>query len=69
MIDIRRIIGPMPYDYGGKHATGREVWRQAASGTWCWMPEYEGDETEELPETEDIIEYNSRLDDAIIMGW
>lgn len=54
---IRLINGQMPFDrYDGAnfvHATGREVWRQAAAGNWCWQPEYSGDSTEDLPETEE----------------
>ena len=54
---IRLINGPMPFDRfedgkGYTHATGREVWKRAAAGNWCWQNEYEGDETEGLPETE-----------------
>ena len=52
MTRIRRIDGDMPFDSNGRHATGREVWQQAAAGNWCWMPEFEGDDTEDLPETE-----------------
>lgn len=61
MTRIRQINGPMPYDkYDGVnfvHATGREVWAQAASGDWCWQNEYEGDPTEDLPETEEAEDY------------
>ena len=53
MTRIRQINGPMPFDSFGRHATGREVWAQAASGDWCWQNEYEGDPTEDLPETEE----------------
>ena len=43
----------MPYDYNGRHATGREVYRLAADGIhWGWFPEYEGDDTEGLPVTD-----------------
>ena len=60
MTKIRYIIGGMPYDSNGRHATGREVWSQAAAGNWCWMPEYEGDDTVDLPETETQREYDAR---------
>ena len=39
---IRMINGPMPFDQNGWHATGREVWAQAAAGNWIWAPEFEG---------------------------
>lgn len=52
-VRIRRINGPMPFDSFGRHATGREVWRQSAAGTWGWADEFEGDPTEDLPETEE----------------
>ena len=54
-IRIRMINGPMPFDKDGKHATGREVWTQAAAGNWVWAPEFEGDDTEDMPETEEVI--------------
>lgn len=51
-IRIRNIDGSMPFDSNGRHATGREVWAKAAAGNWTWTVEYEGDDTEDLPETE-----------------
>lgn len=50
---IRRINGPMPFDKDGRHATGREVWAQAAAGNWVWAPEFEGDDTEDMEVTEE----------------
>ena len=58
---IRRIIGDMPYDAFGKHATGREVYAQSAGGNYVWLPEFEGDDTENLPTTETDEEYRDRL--------
>ena len=55
-IRIRCIVGPMPFDQNGRHATGREVWARAAAGNWCWVPEFEGDETEDMPDTEEVTE-------------
>ncbi len=49
---IRMINGPMPFDQNGRHATGREVWAQAAAGNWVWLPEFEGDDTEDMEVTE-----------------
>lgn len=51
-VRIRLIDGPMPFDEDGRRATGREVWGQAAAGNWVRINEYEGDATEDLPETE-----------------
>lgn len=51
-IRIRCIVGPMPFDQDGRHATGREVWAQAAAGNWCRVPEFEGDDTEDMEVTE-----------------
>lgn len=54
---IRYIDGDMPFDRDGQHATGREVaeWVNPTSGgdpVLCWFPEYEGDDTVNLPCTE-----------------
>ena len=59
-IRIRCIVGEMPFDQNGRHATGREVWDQAAAGNWCWLPEFEGDDTEDLPVTETAHEHLER---------
>jgi hypothetical protein len=54
---IRYIDGEIPFDRDGQHATGREVaeWVNPTSGgdpVLCWFPEYEGDDTVNLPCTE-----------------
>lgn len=52
MARIRNNYGPMPFDRRGVHATGREVYRQSLGGVWNWQPEYEDDDTVDLPETD-----------------
>ncbi len=59
-MEIRYIDGEMPFDRDGQHATGREVaeWVHPTSGgdpVLCWFPEYEGDDTVNLPCTESEI--------------
>lgn len=50
---IRYNWNNIAFDSEGRHATGREVLTLSASGTnWTWMPEYEGDSTCDLPETD-----------------
>ena len=61
MTKIRLIVGDMPFDRDGRQATGREVWAKAAAGNWCWLPEYEGDDTEGLSITEPFEEFLARM--------
>ena len=60
-MEIRDIIGDMPFDREGRHATGRErtVWNDYAQG-YVWEPEYEGDDTIDLPNTETEEKYQAR---------
>lgn len=58
---IRNIVGDMPFDRDGKHATGRKIWGQAAAGNWVWLPEFEGDDTVNLPTTESAEDFRKRL--------
>lgn len=58
---IRNIVGEMPFDRMGVHATGREVYRKAADGIhWSWFPEYENDFTVDMEVTETAEEYEER---------
>ena len=60
-MEIRRIVGAMPFDSNGRHATGREYLDWNAAGTrMVWHDEYEGDATEDLPETESEADYSRR---------
>ena len=53
-----RTMNYIPCDRNGVHATGREVWTQAAAGNWTWVNEYEDDDTVNLPDTDDPVDYD-----------
>lgn len=62
---IRRLIGPMPFDRDGFHATGREVLMPslAFEGQNSWYYEYEDWDTVELDTTETDEEYEARCEE------
>ena len=49
---IRTSYASMPFDHDGVHATGREVLTRVGDGSFTWLPEYEDDDTVDLPETD-----------------
>jgi len=59
----------MPFDKDGKHATGREYLGTAAAGNPCWIDEYEGDPTCDLPTTETEDEWKERYYDEFWNGF
>jgi len=66
---IRYIIGDMPFDRDGVHATGREVLRESPAGTLVWYPEYEDDDTWDDPVTESDEEYDKRYSEELERQW
>lgn len=62
VLGIRRLIGPMPFDRDGFHATGREVLMPslAFEGQNSWYYEYEDWDTVDMPTTESEDEYFER---------
>ena len=52
MIEIRNIVGEMPFDRDGFHATGREVLQELPNGKHAWFAEFEDDSTVDMPITE-----------------
>lgn len=60
-IRIRANFGPMPFDSRGAHATGREVLKDCGAGM-VWYPEYEDDDTVDLPETDPPYEEEEEED-------
>jgi len=74
MTEIRRIVGPMPFDrhedgVGFVHATGREVLTINPWGDPVWVNEYEDWATVDLPETETEEEYERRCLEAELAQW
>lgn len=59
---VRYIVGNMPFDANGVHATGREVLMPslAFKGQNAWYAEYEDWDTVDLDVTETDEEYEAR---------
>lgn len=61
---IRRIVGDMPFDRDGIHATGREIlqYSHVYGEEKQWYTEYEDWDTTELDTTESEEEYEARVE-------